>query len=547
MADFLVISDHQIVSPKKKIWGSGGWISAVQREPLEWFIFARMLGWKSEVVHPSLIDNQTIQSDCKCIVIACKTPISDPEIWTYIESKLKKNHILLVLKPGVLDESILTSIGINISSKGENIDWIKMKSDICNFEHKLTGQINAFSLFSNKTTEPLWTSSNGNVLITCQFFNSTILGIGFQMWELIDQNMRFYDFLRKLILNKIKKPIAWVDWSGTMALRMDDPGSSETIHNRMYATYNKLSRDSWKELGLVLREHKARLSIGYVNGWIDDPSLIGSKLWLAGKEVKTRKLQIYPSPSIVLELHGKIYNFSEEYQAIKELHKEKLVQIASHGFTHIYPDLEVWDQSADKDTNIQWFREFGKLAYTSEVKRRGKNHIFRKIKDLFWEFWNQDPMVFIFPGEEFNMQAQKEVLANDWKMVSSYYQAIKFENRLCWSQFLCAPYLDQIEFSWAKESVPIIGYFHDFDIYKNGVNWFRNLMLEWENRGINRFIDLDTLFIGSQFELSIIQSSTDTKLIFENPYLKHEHLGFRIKLENENGLITKMEIPSNLK
>lgn len=547
MADFLVVSDHQIVSPKKKIWGSGAWISAGQRDPLEWFFFARMLGWKSEVVHPSLIDNQTIQSDCKCIVIACETPIFDPQIWGYIESKLKKYHILLVLKPGVLDKSILTSIGVNISSRGEKVDWIKMKSDTCNFEHKLTGQINTFSLTSNKIAEPLWTSSNGNVLITYQFFNSKILVIGFQIWELIDQNIRFYDCLRKLLINKIKKPIAWVDWSGTMALRMDDPGSSETIHNRMYDTCNKLSGERWKELGLVLRNHKARLSIGYVNGWVDDPSLIGSKLWVDGREVLSRKLKVYPSAKIVLEHQGNTYNFTEEYRAIRELQKEGLIQIAAHGFTHIHPNLETWDQSPDKHTNICWFREFGKFTCVSGANPIGKNQILGKAKDHLREFWDRDPMVFIFPGEEFNMQDQKEILANDWKMVSSYYQAIKFENTLCWSQYICAPYLDQTDFLWAKESVPVIGYFHDFDIYKQEVNWLESMLAEWKARGIDHFIDLDTLFIGSQFELSIDHSCTETKLTFNNPYLKHEHLGFRINLENENGQITKMDVPSNLK
>ena len=72
MDTFLIITNDELVSPSKKIWGDGSWTPAGKREALEWFMLARILGW-----HAKIISNQERYSDpeendsIKWVIIAC--------------------------------------------------------------------------------------------------------------------------------------------------------------------------------------------------------------------------------------------------------------------------------------------------------------------------------------------------------------------------------------------------------------------------------------------------------------------------------------------
>ena len=75
--------------------------------------------------------------------------------------------------------------------------------------------------------------------------------------------------LRHLLIYSAAVSVAWLDFEGTLVLRMDDPGGAQNVHSRHWY-YPKLGEAAWAAIGADLRRRQARLSVCYVAGWVDD-------------------------------------------------------------------------------------------------------------------------------------------------------------------------------------------------------------------------------------------------------------------------------------
>ena len=72
-------------------------------------------------------------------------------------------------------------------------------------------------------------------------------------------------------------------------------------------------------------------------------------------------------------------------------------------------------------------------------------------------------------------------------------------DRFCWSQHICAPYLDEPEAAWFGAGRPVVGYFHDRELAPEGVEWMRRWLDWWQNAGAQRLMDfreLDVHFVN---------------------------------------------------
>jgi hypothetical protein len=323
-----------------------------------------------------------------------------------------------------------------------------------------------------------------------------------------------------------------MDWKGTMALRMDDPGSSEIVYHNIYQDCNKLNKSQWEKLGHELKKQYAKLSIGYVNGWVDDADESRGKLRVNGKYIKRKAGKIYPSQQIHYESENNgIYDFQNEYKSIRRLKNKGLAQVEAHGFTHIFPDSERWLKASTRYNDKRWFREFGKDAIEYIKSNSSDDHPLLKTKIALAKYWKEEPSVLIFPGEEFTISAQEDALRFGWDMISSYYQAIKVNGRFCWTQYICSPYLDQNHSEWLESEMPFIGYFHDFDLYRRGIKWFSDCMEKWKSLGARNFIDLRTLLIGLNINLSLKEEKDSLILDIENVLRKSSDYEYKVNIK----------------
>src|SRR6185369_6760554 len=97
----------------------------------------------------------------------------------------------------------------------------------------------------------------------------TVATLSFHPSEARDADGAGTALLKHLLIWGTPPPVAWLDLERTLVLRMDDPGSSENVHHRIY-DHAKLDEAGWDPVAAELRRHDARLGIGYVAGWVDD-------------------------------------------------------------------------------------------------------------------------------------------------------------------------------------------------------------------------------------------------------------------------------------
>jgi hypothetical protein len=289
---------------------------------------------------------------------------------------------------------------------------------------------------------------------------------------------------------------------------MDDPGSAQSVHHEKYSQV-KLGRDEWNQVGKILAKHKARLSIGYVSGWVDDGNPDRGSLTVNGKAVVREPGRIYASPEVRYEKRDgdntKTYDYQDEYQGIQTLRNADLVEVELHGHTHIHPDRKKWLKASDRYSSSRWYREFNKEAVGFLQTLSPEKHPLFKGLRAFRSIFGISPSTLICPGEEFTEEVLEKALAQGLNMVSSYYQCIRIDQRLCWAQHVCAPYLDKPDVAWLDSELPVIGYFHDFDLTKNGMKWFDKNLCDWEMAGIKHFITLKDMtdVLQSNFQIEI--------------------------------------------
>jgi hypothetical protein len=288
------------------------------------------------------------------------------------------------------------------------------------------------------------------------------------------------------------------------------------VYNERYKK-NKLRKEEWRKIGEELSKRNGRLSLGYVTGWVDDGDDSRGELFLDGEPVNRKPGKIYPSPlvkyRVISNTENKTFDYKEEFEAIQELRKKKLVEVEMHGFTHISPDRKAWLHAPDRYTNNAWYREFGPNAIQYLKENPPDVHPFDSALQTFQLFFDRKPTTLICPGDVFTDATLEDALNKGLMLVGSYYLAIRDHNRFCWSQHICAPYLDKPEKKWFDSGLPVVGYFHDFDIVEKGIGWFADCLEGWKDAGATKLIDFYELNAALNVYLEINSDKEETTLI----------------------------------
>jgi hypothetical protein len=200
------------------------------------------------------------------------------------------------------------------------------------------------------------------------------------------------------------------------------------------------------------------------------------------------------------------YDYVEEFDSLQTLRRAGLVEVELHGYTHIFPDREAWLSAHDRHSSNSWYREFGAEAVRFFVDNPGLTHPIDDALEIFGSHFNATPVALICPGEEFTNHVLIKALEAGMMLVSSYYLALRERDRFCWTQHVYAPYLDTADSKWFDSGLPVVGYFHDFDIARRGVDWFGRCLDHWQLVGAGRIIDLNELSAALNMKSAINQA-----------------------------------------
>ena len=319
-----------------------------------------------------------------------------------------------------------------------------------------------------------------------------------------DYALKRFNSMNRVMRELIRKNSGWgmagINLENTMILRMDDPGTCERVYLKGYDT-KLMGRDTWRTIIELLKKHRARLSVMYIPLWVDDANNENGKLFVKGVEVKERqKGRMYSSKEIVfIKNHGKneetTYDYSDEFNAIADGLRSGWLDIEAHGLTHVDTDIKRWLQADDRYVNPDWYHEFRHVYDNRDSSEEEQNQVLQKSAEKLEEFFGVAPSAVTPSGHE--QSANSGLLAHEkgYKLFSTDYHSIVKGGMVIKCNKIRSIFLEETEpdGSYLKSGCPVVGVFHDFDIVKKGERWLEDMIDNWKQKGVSRFMTLREL------------------------------------------------------
>jgi hypothetical protein len=516
----ILISSGELPADRR-VWGTGGWLPPDDREALDWLTFARFLGWEVTLVSTMAEDfDPALSMASHRIVISGDPDNLNAGIVNYLRSQLAAHPALVVARAGAADGVLSRLSGIYCRAERVESSSLRWTGPGPEQRWSCLRRFEA-NVLAVPTDASVWSTLDGAPVVAARRVGrGVIAALGFHPSRARDSEGGATALLRRLILSGADQPEAWLDWEGTLVLRMDDPGGAENVHHRIYS-HTKLREAEWNALSSDLKRREGRVSIGYVSGWVDDGDSLRGSLTVSGRVPRRSPGRVHPSPLVRYEVAGlperTIHDYTAEFRGIESLRRAGVGDVELHGYTHMHPDTVLWAKAPDRYDSVDWYRELGSAAASVIKNRPASKHPLALGISAFRRFFNTRPTTLICPGEQWTSAVLEWALDLGLQLVGSYYLALREGNRFCWSQHVCAPYLDRPDPAWFAAGMPVVGYFHDFDISRNGVAWFSRWLDEWQVAGAERIIDFRELAAGLGHRFSLEERGGELQLKFFKP------------------------------
>jgi hypothetical protein len=481
-----------------RVWGTGGWLPPEGREGLDWLTLSRFLGWGVRTIpqtDPGLTAGLSGVSGWA--ILACDPDSLGEEFALRLGARLGAEPLLVVIRAGKSGGALARLAGAARTSQqigGRFLRWSGPGPE----RHWYCRKALDGSALKLARETSAWVTLDGVPIVSARRVGRSVVAtLGFHPSQARDTDGAATALLKHLLTWGSAVPVAWLDLDGSLILRMDDPGSAENVYHHAYCG-RKLGEADWAMIGADLRRRNGRLSIGYVGGWADDGDARRGVLKVAGHAPDRIPGWVHPSPLVqYLDLAGHtpgtLYDYEAEFRGIQALRAAGLGDVELHGHTHMHPDSAAWAKAPDRYEAVRWYRELGKAAQAALTSRPPEKHPLRLGIAALRQYFGTYPTTLICPGDEWSNDVLERALDLGLQLVSSYYLALRDPGRFCWAQHVCAPYLDQPSTAWFDSGLPVVGYFHDFDLTRNGVGWMSRWLDQWQNAGAKKLMDLREL------------------------------------------------------
>lgn len=485
-----------------RVWGTGGWTHPAEREARDWLTICRLLGWGVQLASPKLA---ALSAETRWTVLACPPDEVDERLAWQIHRRLEEEPLLVVAKAGMPHVAGVAAASERIA--GRELAWIGPGAKTAS---TLRADLSAVSV--DVAGGDAWLALDGApVAAAVRVGRGTVVSVGFQPSEAHAAGGAGTAALRRILLEGVPGPVAWLDHHGVLALRMDDPGGSQNVHLKTWE-YRELGADIWAEVAEDLRGRGARLTVAAVPGWVDDGDPGRGDLLVGERPVDRLPGKVHPSWDVVYRpKDGAESDYAGEFALLRELHAEGVIDPQLHGHTHIRPPLGDWARAPDRYRSVEWFREFSGAPPSTEPGPLAQGF------EMLSAFFGKAPSVVVFPGDEWTEAALERALDLGLEAVSSYYLAIRDDDRFCWCEHVCAPYLDQPDPSWFEAGVPVVGYFHAYDLAHGGANWMLRALDGWTRAGACRLVGLGDLAFAVATRVRIHDTGSGPRVSIDTP------------------------------
>lgn len=494
----LVVASAAELPEAQRVWGTGGWFAPEYREALDWLTLSRLMGWGVTVTW-SLPPGSPggWSGGGRRILLACDPDSLGADAIACLASHLITAPALVVARASAAEGTFTRLAGAAGGAAcfaGRLLRWTGPgleRSWRCRTPLEVTG------LRASDDTS-IWATLDGAPIVAARRVGRGIVAtLGFHPSRARDTDAAATALLKHLLIWGPDAPAAWLDFEGTLVLRMDDPGGAQNVHSRTWS-YPKLGEAEWAAIGTDLGRRNARLSIGYVAGWVDDGDTARGALTVSGQRPARGPGRVHPSPLVSYQdraghAPGTVHDYEAEFRGIQALRAAGLGDVELHGYTHIHPDRAAWAAAADRYEAVAWYRELGASAASTIASRGLDEHPLHLAIATLHRYFGLRPTTLICPGDEWTDAVLARALDLGLYLASSYYLALRDGERFCWATHVCAPYLDRPEASWFDAGLPVVGYFHDREPALEGAGWIARYLDEWEAAGARRLIDFREL------------------------------------------------------
>ena len=497
------------------VWGRENRVlPAAEREALSWLTLARLLGWEVEVGYDPR--EPGFAAGARCIVVA-----RDPGAFAADEvaalASIAEGGALLVTGAAPPGSPLAELAGV--AAAGERrlegaLRWIGPGDER---EWEAWPEVSVATLRSHEGSDPSRTEGATWALVgDAPLAVAQPVGRGFVATlaahpaELADAAPSGSGLLKRLLTWGVPGPLAWLDLDGFLVLRMDDPGSASSAHLDGWA-HRSLSEEEWRRLTRDLASREARITVGYVPGWLDDGDPGRGELRVGGEPVDRVAGRVHPSNLVTYARStGEASQDNPAgWRGIEALRDAGAGEVELHGYTHVRPvyggesrgggPYSAWAASEDRYEGVHWYRELEALA-PPPADERGP---VAAGLELFRERLGARPAALCCPGHACSPLAAASAAELGLDLIAAESLALRVGERLAWCDHVRNPYIDGAAGPWLESGLPVVACLHDRDVVVDGSDWFGQRLDEWSARGARRFGDLRELAAILQRSVSV--------------------------------------------
>lgn len=170
-------------------------------------------------------------------------------------------------------------------------------------------------------------------------------------------------------------------YPNTVMLEMDDPGSSASAYLQSWH-YPVLTKAQIEASIIVpLQLHNATLAVMYVPGYAESVDNSTLKSWTVDW----------------VDPFGTEQNLTSNYLGILEGMSKGVLQVESHGWTHMAPDLAGWYDNSTEWANPTWYVEFYDERHNQSVDAATQNQHLNMSIQWIQEAFGTWPLSFVPP------------------------------------------------------------------------------------------------------------------------------------------------------
>ena len=146
----------------------------------------------------------------------------------------KTKKIVLITRAGKINGWLSNHFGTHLSERQSSGDSVVYNNPDFHKQWKLRTQNHLPGLEITTGLEELVSLSDACIVASCKESGGKVLFLSFHPSIARDHEPVFTALLKQLLIFESLYPVAWFDWENTLILRMDDPGSAQTVHDNSF-------------------------------------------------------------------------------------------------------------------------------------------------------------------------------------------------------------------------------------------------------------------------------------------------------------------------